>query len=100
VIFTAIQGWRANKREVKPDSTPHLSDLRGFAYLLGGIIETVPGRASITVGPRGTLAELRVELDEAGPHTLGWRADARAGADLHDLFMERILAEPRAGKTD
>ncbi|HET6428972.1 MAG TPA: nucleoside hydrolase [Phycisphaerae bacterium] len=98
VIFTAIQGWRANKREVKPDSTPHLSDLRVFAHLLGGIIETVPGRAFVTVGPRGTVAELRVERDDEGPHTLGWTAGAQAGADLHDLFMKRILAEPIATK--
>jgi len=94
IIYLAIQEWRRNKRECRPDSIPHLSDLRCFAYLLGGILETRPGRAYITVGPRKTLAELRVELDESGPHRLGWRADPEKGQALHDLFMERILSAP------
>ena len=98
VIMLAIEQWQKNKRECNADSIPHLSDLRGFAYLLGGIIETRPGRAWVTVGPKGTVAELRVEDDPDGPHLLGWRADPKRGQELHDLFVERILAEPMAGK--
>lgn len=98
VIMTAIAGWRKNKRECGPDSVPHLSDLRCFAHLLGGVIETRPGRAYVTVGPVGTVAELRVAYEDDGPHLLGYRADPQAGQRLHDLFMERILAEPIAGK--
>ena len=98
IIMTAIGGWRKNKRECGPESIPHLSDLRGFAYLLGGVVETRPGRAYITVGPRGTIAELRVEYDPDGPHLLGYKADPKAGQELHDLFVERILAEPIARK--
>jgi len=106
IIYLAIQEWRKNKRECGPDSVPHLSDLRCFAWLLAslpggdlaGVIHARPGRAYITVGPRGTLAELRVEPADDGPHLLGWTADAEKGAALHDLFMERILAEPIAGK--
>ncbi len=106
VIWLAIQEWRKNKRECGPESIPHVSDLRTFAWLLGGrpggdlagVIQTRPGRAYITVGPRGTVAELRVEPADDGPHVLGWTADAEKGAALHDLCMERILAEPIAGK--
>jgi hypothetical protein len=98
VIMTAIGGWRKNKRECGPDSVPHLSDLRCFAHLLGGVIETRPGRAYVTVGPVGTVAELRVDYEDNGPHLLGYRADPQAGQRLHDLFMERILAQPIAGK--
>jgi len=120
IITLAIAEWRKNKRECGPDSIPHLSDLKCFAYLLGevcgaefpvarslrGVVRTRPGRAFITVGPRGTLAELRVEPDGQGrpepdgpgPHLLGWEADAEAARRLHELFMERILAEPIAGK--
>ncbi len=96
VLWLAIREWRKNKRECGPDSVPHLSDLVTLAYLLGGVIQTRPGRAYITVGPRKTLAELRVETDEAGRHLLGWAADPAKGRALHDLFMERILAEPPA----
>jgi inosine-uridine nucleoside N-ribohydrolase len=94
IIYLAIQEWRKNKRECGPESIPHLSDLRCFAYLLGGVIETRPGRAYVTIGPRKTLAELRVELDDDGPHLLGWQADGEAGRRLHDLLMQRLLSEP------
>ncbi len=97
IIMLAIEQWRRNKRECGPESIPHLSDLRGFAYLLGGIIETRPGRAYVTVGPRGRTAELRVEYDPEGPHELGFKADAQAGKALHELYMERILGPPIAG---
>ncbi len=96
IIMLAIREWRANKRECRPDSVPHLSDLRCFAYLLGGVIEARPGRAHLTVGPRDTVAELRVEYADDGPHLLGYRADSQAGQRLHDLFVQRILAEPIA----
>jgi inosine-uridine nucleoside N-ribohydrolase len=95
IIWLAIREWRKNKRECGPDSTPHVSDLDVFAYLLGGILETRPGRAYVGVGPTGTLPELRVEEHPDGPHTLGWAADADAVRALHDLFMQRLLAEPR-----
>ncbi len=95
ILMLGIREWRRNKRECTPESVPHLSDLRVLAYLLG-IVETEPGRAWLVVGPRDRTAELRVELDAAGPHLLGWRARRDRGRELHDLFMERLLAEPRA----
>lgn len=39
-----------------------------------------------------------MEYDPDGPHLLGYKADPKAGQELHDLFMERILAEPIARK--
>jgi len=94
ILMLAIENWRRNKKECDPETLPHLSDLRCFAYLLGETIDTCRGRVYLTIGPRGTLAELRVETDPAGPHILGWKTDRRRGQDLHDLFMQRILSEP------
>ena len=98
VIMLAIQEWRKNKRECGPDSVPHLADLNTFAHVLGGYIDVCPGRAHILVGPRGTVAELRVEQHPEGPHLLGWEVRPGHEARLHDLFMESILARPIAGK--
>jgi len=95
ILFLAIQEWRTNKRECTPTSTPHVSDLVGFAYLLNdAYIATHPGRVYITVGPRPTLAELRVEEDPEGPHRLGSTVPRDRAVVLHDLLMKRLLAEP------
>jgi inosine-uridine nucleoside N-ribohydrolase len=98
LIMTAIEGWRKNKRECGPDSIPHLSDLICFTYLLGGIIETVPGYASLIVSPHGAseFCGLKIELNPKGSHQLGWKASKEAGQRLHDLFMERLLSPPIA----
>jgi len=98
VLRLAIQEWRKNKRECNAQSTPHLADLNTLAYLLGGWIETEPGRADIVVGPRGTVAELRVAYDPDGPHELGRQVRPDRREALHEMFMERILAEPIAKK--
>ena len=98
VLHLAILQWRENKRECNDQSTPHLSDLNTLAYLMGGWIETSPGRADLVVGPRGTVAELRVAYDADGPHELSRQLRPDRRDDLHDLFMEHILAEPIARK--
>lgn len=96
LIMTAIEGWRKNKKECGPDSIPHLSDLRCFAYLLGGIIETIPGYASLIVSPYGAseYCGLKIEQNPKGSHLLGWKVAEEDGKRLHDLFMERILSSP------
>ncbi len=94
VLWTAIGGWRANKAECGPDSLPHMSDMNTLAWLLGGYVETRPGRAHILVGPRGVVASLQVEEDPDGPHTLGWEIAPGRRDSLHDLYMQRILADP------
>jgi inosine-uridine nucleoside N-ribohydrolase len=95
VMMTAIRGWRKNKRECKPTSVPHVSDLNVLAYLLG-YVKTYRGRAYITVGPPDRTAELRIEEDPQGPHTLGWELPADRAKPLHDLFVQRLLDEPIA----
>ncbi len=96
LMMVAIEGWRKNKIECGPDSIPHLSDLKVFAYLLGGFIETIPGFVHITVSPYGSpeISGLKVVPDPKGSHLLGWKATPENGRRLHHLFMERILAEP------
>jgi len=97
IMMAAIAGWRKNKRECTPTSIPHVSDLNVFAYLLG-YVRTYHGRACITVGPPDQTAGLRLEEDPAGPHTLGWQIEPSRVKELHDLLIERLLAEPIARK--
>lgn len=94
ILLLAIQEWRRNKKGCTPESVPHLSDLNVLAFLLG-LVQTSPGQAHIVVGPRGTTADLRIEYGKDGPHQIGWRADSEKGAALHDLVMQRLLADPR-----
>ncbi len=88
-LARAIDLWRANKADATP--TPHLSDLNVLAYLLGGWLDARPGRAFITVPPRGGLAELRVEHEPDGPHLLGGVLPKKKGAELRELFLSRIV---------
>ena len=97
MMTLAIREWRRNKRECTPESVPHLSDMDVFAYLLG-TIDTIPGRAWLTLGPRDQTAELRIETDAGGQHLLGWQTDRDRGQRLHDLFMERVLRAPTTDK--
>ena len=97
-IWTAIQEWRENKTECNAESLPHMADLNTLAWLLGGYLDVRPGRAYIEVGPCGQPASLRVEDAATGPHLLGWSVRPEQHDRLHDLYMQRLLAEPIAKK--
>jgi len=91
VLAKAIRLWRKNK----PDAakSPHLSDLNVFAYLMGGWLEVEAGRAMLKVAP-DRRAELAVEHDPAGPHSLGSEVPKQRAPELRELFMERVLRPP------
>jgi inosine-uridine nucleoside N-ribohydrolase len=93
LLFHAIQLWRRNKKEANENSVPHLSDLDVFAYLLGGWLEAYPGLAWITAPPRGRIPELRVDLNEVGPHLLGGVLPKERGGPIREFLMERLLGE-------
>ena len=92
LLVRAIDLWRKNK----PDATkwPHLSDLNVFGYLLGTWLEVTRGRAILRIPPDRT-AQLEVEYDREGPHLLGGELSRERGAELRELFMERILGPSR-----
>ena len=99
VITQAIGEWRKHKREVTAETTPHVSDMVGPAYLLDPANLTVRrGKATILVPPRHTLGGLQIEWTDDGPHTLGWAGPDEKMHALHALFMQRILAEPRGAR--
>ncbi len=92
LLARAMELWRKNKRDATP--TPHLDDLSVLFYLMNE--EWTPvrrGRAIIAISP-DRVAELWVEHDPAGPHTLGRGLDPLQAERLRALFMERILATP------
>jgi purine nucleosidase len=90
LLARAVDLWHANKRDAGPN--PHLSDLNTLAWLLGGWMEDEPGRAVLTVPPRGQKPGLEVEPAADGPHRLGRPATQEKGAALRELFLDRILA--------
>lgn len=92
LLVQAIHWWRTNKTDAT--SLPHVSDLNVFAYLLGGWVETVPGKVFIDIGPRGSLPGFRVEDDPGGRILLGRIIPREKGARLREIFMERLLAVP------
>lgn len=94
LLMQAIQWWRKNKTDAT--SQPHVSDLNVFAYLLGGWVETVPGKMFIDIGPRGSLPGFRVEDDPEGRILLGRVIPREKGTRLREIFMERLLAPPRS----
>ena len=70
VIAAAIDAWRKNKPEVRPDSPPAGADMRILAYLLSREkVRQSRGRAFVTVGSEEMVGSLRIEEDPAGPHT-------------------------------
>ncbi len=92
LLAQAIGLWQKNKRDATP--TPHLDDLSVLFYLMNE--EWTPvrrGRAIIAISP-DRVAELWVEHDPAGPHTLGRGLDSQQAEQLRKMFMERILTPP------
>jgi inosine-uridine nucleoside N-ribohydrolase len=92
LLARAIDLWWQNKPDA--GTTPHLSDLNVFAHLLDG--DWLPvrrGRAVFTISP-DRIAGLAVEYEPGGPHLLGGEVPEDRGAELRDLFMQRILAPP------
>ncbi|MCJ7752495.1 MAG: nucleoside hydrolase [Armatimonadetes bacterium] len=92
LIAEAIELWQKNAPDGATD--PCLDDLTVFFHLLDpGSIPMRGGRAIIAVAP-DRIAELWVEHDPAGPHTLARPIDQPRAEELRDLFMSRILAPP------
>jgi len=94
LIARAIELWKRNKRDAP--ATPHLDDVIGFAYLLRE--DWVPvrrGRAIIAIAP-DRAAELWIEHDPAGPHTLGRALEKERAEQLRELVMSRLLAPARS----
>ena len=92
LLVQAIQWWRKNKTDAT--TQPHVSDLNVFAYLLGGWVETVPGKVFIDIGPRSSLPGFRVEDDPKGRILLGRLIPREKAARLREIFMDRLLAPP------
>jgi inosine-uridine nucleoside N-ribohydrolase len=92
LLARTIHLWRTNKPDAAP--TPHLSDMNVFLRLMDPeIMDVRPGRATIVIAP-DRVSELWVERDVTGPHLLGESISEQAGAEVRELFMERILAPP------
>jgi inosine-uridine nucleoside N-ribohydrolase len=90
LLARAMELWKKNKRDATP--TPRLNDLSVLFYLMNE--EWIPvrrGRAIIAISP-DRIAELWIEHDPAGPHTLGRSLDNQRAEWLRALFMERILS--------
>jgi len=94
LLLQAIHWWHTNKTDAT--ALPHVSDLNTFAYLLGGWVETTPGKVFIEIGPEGTLPGFRAEDDPRGRVLLGREIPREKAANLREVLMERLLAPPRA----
>lgn len=88
LLTAAIGLWRKNKPDTTPQ--PHLSDLNVFAYLLGGWLETRPGRVTLSLAP-DRLPELRVEAAAEGPHWIGGEVERGKAGELRELVMGRLV---------
>jgi inosine-uridine nucleoside N-ribohydrolase len=95
VITTAIDAWRRNKREIRPDTPPHAADLKALAYLLcEEQAVTSPVRVDVTVGTEAGSGELRVEEDLYGSRLAVWSIPVERAERLRELFVQRLLSEP------
>ena len=92
LIAEAIDLWKKNEPDAAP--IPHLDDLTVFFYpLRPDSIPVRAGRAIIAIAP-DRIAELWIEHDPAGPHTLARPLGQQRAEELRELFMSRILAPP------
>ncbi|MCC6444369.1 MAG: nucleoside hydrolase [Armatimonadetes bacterium] len=99
VIATAIDAWRRNKREIRPETPPHAADLKALAYLLcEDQAITTRVRVNVTVGTKAGAGVLQVEADPEGSRVAVWAIPAERGEPLRRLFLERLLADPQARK--
>ena len=92
LIAEAIELWQKNEPEGA--TAPSLDDVSAFFHLLNP--DSIPlrsGRAIMAIAP-DRIAELWIEHDPGGPHTLARPIDQPRAEELRDLFMSRILAPP------
>jgi inosine-uridine nucleoside N-ribohydrolase len=90
LIAQAIDLWQENKPDATP--TPRLDDVAAVAFLaLPGFIPMRQGRVILAISP-DRIAELWVEHDPAGPHSLSRALSQEQAEELRALFLDRVLA--------
>ncbi|MFH1069995.1 MAG: nucleoside hydrolase [Candidatus Glassbacteria bacterium] len=96
LLVRSIELWLKNKPDHSP--YPHIADLSAFAWVLGGWLTAERYEVAMLVPPAGQVGQLKLEKNPRGRALVANPLPAEKGPVLRELFMERLLAPPLAGK--
>jgi inosine-uridine nucleoside N-ribohydrolase len=96
LLVRSIELWLKNKPDHAP--YPHIADLSAFAWVMGGWLTAERYNVTMLVPPDGQVGQIKLEKDSRGRALVANPLPAEKGPMLRELFMERLLAAPIAGR--